>query len=805
MATFRPGAQVNAVHGSPAAPSWSPVDDAADDPITQLRLSEERLRLAQEVAQIGTFEWRIATGAVIWSSELEALHGLAPRTFGATVDAWLSLVHPEDRTAVAHKLREALVTGKLEAEWRVMRPDGEVRSLGARAQVFVAADGAPDRLIGVNIDVTARRQAEDARHRTEALYRALASQLPNGAAFVVDRDLRYLVAEGQVLRARGLTPADYEGRTLREASTTADADQKEADYRGALAGQPFKREHEENGRFFITHGVPLRDAQGEIYAVLAFSYDITDQRRTFNALRRTESLLTAVLEALPAGVAMADADGALFRVNKVFREQWGVAPATTSWQQYGEWEGYRVDSGARLEAREWAMARALLDGEVITGDLVEIQPFHGGERRFLLNNAAPMHDNRGELIGAVVATFDVSEGVELDRALRARERELQMLTDHVPDVIARFDRQLRHTFVNRAVETFTGLPMEQFVGRTHREMGWPEHLCELWEQTIEKVFESGRPSEIEYELPTPNGLAYFASRYVPEFSPEGSVEYVISLHHDFTERRTAELAQRAALDAERRLAEQVRRAHDELESTVAARTHELRTANEELRSFAHSVAHDLRAPLRHMHGYAAALLETEAERLSPQSQAFARKLIDSAGRMDTLLQDLLAYSRVTHRELVLSSVPLEPVILQVVAGLRDEIDATQAQIEIKTPLPEVTANEGLLQQVLDALLSNAIKFVSPGVQPRIHIAAEQIGEFVRCTVQDNGIGIAPEYQTRIFGVFERLHHERDYSGNGIGLAIASRALERMNGRLEVESTAGEGSRFTLELRAGAST
>lgn len=236
-----------------------------------------------------------------------------------------------------------------------------------------------------------------------------------------------------------------------------------------------------------------------------------------------------------------------------------------------------------------------------------------------------------------------------------------------------------------------------------------------------------------------------------------------------------------------------------LEERVHERTARLQEANEELEAFAYSVSHDLRAPLRAMEGFAQALLEDHAEQMEPQAQDYARRIFEAAQRMDSLILDLLAYSRVSRMEMRRGPVKLETALQEALTDLAAEIAQKGAQVTVEEPLPRVLAHRSVLIQVLENLLSNAVKFVASGVQPCVRVWAQPRGDRVRLWVEDNGIGIAPEDQERIFRVFERLHGIEAYPGTGIGLAIVRKGVERMGGQVGVESEVGQGSRFWIEL------
>jgi signal transduction histidine kinase/PAS domain-containing protein len=242
-------------------------------------------------------------------------------------------------------------------------------------------------------------------------------------------------------------------------------------------------------------------------------------------------------------------------------------------------------------------------------------------------------------------------------------------------------------------------------------------------------------------------------------------------------------------------------ANQQLEQRVQDRTEALAEANLELRAFAHTVAHDLRAPLRNIHGFADALIEDEAARLSGTGRRFLERIAEGVGRLDRMTTDLLDYSKLSRSELRQGSVELERVVQLALQDLHDQIADAHARVEVEQPLPAVQAHEALLVQVFDNLVGNALKFVAPGTVPHVRIRARATGEWVEVEVADNGIGIAPSERERVFGVFERLHGQEGYPGTGIGLAIVRRAVERMGGSVRIVDAAGAGTLFVVSLRA----
>jgi signal transduction histidine kinase len=240
----------------------------------------------------------------------------------------------------------------------------------------------------------------------------------------------------------------------------------------------------------------------------------------------------------------------------------------------------------------------------------------------------------------------------------------------------------------------------------------------------------------------------------------------------------------------------------ELEARVAERTAQLQEINEELDTFAFSVSHDLRAPLRAIQGFAEVLLENRDKPSDPERGEYLGRIVAAAQDMDRLILDLLSYSRLSRQELLLHPVSLAQVVREAVEQLEPAGEGSPFHLEIAGKLPQIRGDYAVLVRVVLNLLSNAVKYVAQGVTPELRIWAEQTDASVRLFVQDNGIGIAPENQERIFRVFERLHGVESYQGNGIGLAISRKAVTRLGGRIGVQSQLGKGSRFWIELPRG---
>jgi PAS domain S-box-containing protein len=225
----------------------------------------------------------------------------------------------------------------------------------------------------------------------------------------------------------------------------------------------------------------------------------------------------------------------------------------------------------------------------------------------------------------------------------------------------------------------------------------------------------------------------------------------------------------------------------DLERQVADRTTTLRQAVTDLEDFSYTVSHDLRSPLRAMQGFSEALLEDYSDKLDEHAKNYLGRIKNASIRLDRLIQDLLAFTRISRQD-----VELEP-----------NLNPPAADIRIDGPLPRVMGREASLTQVFSNLLGNAVRFVEPGKTPQIRVWSEDRGPKVRIWIADNGVGISPDDQQRIFEMFVQINDPQRYGGTGVGLAIVKKAAQTLRGDVGVESEEGHGSKFWVELNKAA--
>ncbi|MCK6626425.1 MAG: PAS domain-containing protein [Anaerolineae bacterium] len=553
--------------------------------------------------------------------------------------------------------------------------------------------------------------------------------------------------------------------------------------------------------------------------------EIIERRRVEHALRESESNYRLLMEQASDGIFIADYQGNLLEVNSKGCEM----------LDYTHTELLRLNLLSDLIPAEDLAARPIRMKELLAGKTIL------AERRFRCRNgtilpveisAKMLDDGRLQaIVRDITERKQAQESLQryAERVKTLQELDRAILAAQSPEAIAQV--ALHHIqqlipFQQAAVvgfdfESYEAVMLAAYVSGQARVMvgvhppldmfGIAEELRQGSSTTSDNILSFVQPPLALQALGVEGNCCYINVPLVAKGKLIGGLSLGADTADAFTPEGVdiaREVADPLAVAIQQaRLHEQIQRYAAELEQRVAERTAKLEEINDELNSFSFSVSHDLRAPLRAVHGFADALLEDYTAVLDEEGQKYAQRIVDAAHRMDILIQDLLVYSRLSRSDLRLQPVDLDAVVTDVLTQLEITLQEQRARLKVEKPLPRVIGHYATVVQIVSNLVSNAVKFVPAGVQPSIRIWAEIIktspGETreaaVRLWVEDNGIGIEPEYQERIFQIFERLHGIEAYPGTGVGLAIVRKGAARLGGRAGVESHPGHGSRFWIEL------
>lgn len=527
---------------------------------------------------------------------------------------------------------------------------------------------------------------------------------------------------------------------------------------------------------------PIEPQGGADTGTVLVIRDVTERNARARALAESEANYRYTIELNPQIPWRASPDGAIER----FSDRWLTLTGQARDAVAGAgWSSVVLAEDRPAMMQAWAQA-------VSSGEPFDVEfRIHaaGGAVRWMRSRANPRRDDSGAIVAWYGLTEDIHARKESELALNSTLAQIATIYRAVPVGLGLVGPDLRLAELNEALAEVSNMSRQAIVGKAPAEV-LPAPMGERVTRVLEQVRQERRQvTGVEFSMGPETGAARqrdWLASYYPVLDGGGLQGIVVAL----LEVTQIKAAQRELIEA-----------NQLLEQRVEERTAQIAEANAELRAFAHTIAHDLRAPLRNVEGFATALLEDEAERMSEDGRLFAGRIVAAVVRMDRLITDLLAYSRLSRAELRLERVDLGTVVKTVLRDLEAQLGESGARVDIAWPLPAVRGNATILVQVIANLVSNAAKFVDKGVVPYITASGTRDGTVARLLIGDNGIGIAPEHREHVFGVFERLHGHERYPGTGIGLAIVKKGLERMGGSVRILDREGGGTIFELTLPA----
>jgi PAS domain S-box-containing protein len=756
-----------------------------EDQTVALRDSEEQLRLALEASRTGTWNWDLATGIFSWDDYLHNLFGQRPGAFGGTYEAFLNLLHPDDRGAVAAALAQARdKKEEFDVEFRVTWADGSRHYLAAHGKAFYSPEGKPLRVTGVALDISERKQAQEIRS-------FLAAIVESSNEAIIGKDL-----EGKVVswnsgaeRIFGYTAAEMLGQSILRI-IAPDRPNEEA--------QILKAAREGSVRIYETVRIakggepievsltvsPIRDARSEIIGISSMARDITERKRAERDLQESRARLSGIIGSAMDAIISVDSNQRVTMFNAAAERMFRCKASDVIGQALDRFipvrfrdrhRGFLADFGSK-----GATSRAM-------GQLRPLAGLRADGTEFPIEASISHIEIEGQKIYTVILR-DITERQQAQESLERHAtvlREQAELLD-LANVLAR-DLDDRIILWNAGMEKMYGWTKPEALGKVSHEL-FEAHYDQPLE-TIRALFMEQGHWEGEVTHKRKDGARIVvACQWVLHKDERGGPAAILEINNDVTERRQAE--------------QEVVRMNAALEQRVQERTAELTSANRELEAFTYSVAHDLRAPLRHIDAFTRILHEDFGDILPAEARRYLDNIRRGSQNMSQLVDDLLNLARIGRQEIRRTPTDLHRLVEDIVREFRNELEGRRVEWRI-LPLPKVQGDTGLLRQVFTNLLSNAIKYTRPRPVAVIEIGHVNMDGDTALFVRDNGVGFNMRYADKLFGVFQRLHRAEDFEGTGVGLATVERIIRKHGGHVWAEAAEGKGATFYFTLGAAA--
>ena len=503
----------------------------------------------------------------------------------------------------------------------------------------------------------------------------------------------------------------------------------------------------------------LFDSNENITGFLGIAQDISDRKQAEKELRD----LTTAMQNAVEGISRLDIEGRYLNMNRAYANKCGYEPE--------EMIGLEWPITVHPDDVEMLM---LAYQEMLSSGKVEV------EARGVRKNGSFFYkqltmvkacDEQGTFNGHHCFMKDITERKLTERALQESESKYRQIVELAEEGIWVIDGNARTTYANRAMARMLGYEELEMFGRSLFDF-MDEQAIQLANDNME-LRRQGIAQRYEFRLKNQDGKdvwTYMSTS--PVMDEKGNLLSSCTLVYNITERKKAD-------------------------RQMLQLTEDLKRSNEELEQFAYVASHDLQEPLRAVTSYTQLLADRYQGNLDEKADKYINYIVDGATRMQQLINDLLAYSRLGTRGQEFEPTDCNAAVQQSLCNLQIAIAEKKAVITCDA-MPTVMADESQLVQLFQNLIANSIKFCRQDI-PLIDIAARRQENEWLFYVRDNGIGIAPEYADRIFIIFGRLHGRREYSGTGIGLAMCKRIVERHGGRIWVESQEGKGATFYFSI------
>jgi PAS domain S-box-containing protein len=668
--------------------------------------------------------------------------------------------------------------------------------------------GVDGRTVGlgvIGIDVTDRFVAETRLRESESRFRNLAESMPQ-IVWMTRPDGYHEYYNARWYEYTGMNAEESIGWGWSGPLHPEDQARSEARWKQSTStGEPYEIQYRFRGangtyRWFLGRANPVRDPDGKIVRWLGTCTDIEEQVRSSESLQESRRFLESILHSLPSHLVVIDAEGTIIKVNE-------------SWSEFGrengvphdyEWLGKNYFSQSNRIEEGAESVRGIQ--AVIQGDETLFQKEYSchslDKERFFLLRATRF---RGQGPVRVVLTHEnITDRVIAERQVRESADQLRQLAEGLPQLMWSCTPEGRCDYLSPQWVEYTGTPEREQLG-----FGWLDKLhpddrevtAEAWGSAVRGL----SVYDVEYRIRRKDGVyRWFAARGIPLTDEAEKIVKWYGTCTDIDDRkREAERLEGIVMD----------RTADLLEANEALQLSSelLQQSNEELEKFAYIASHDLQEPLRKIQAFGDRLTKKYRDTIGDQGKDYLDRILDSARRMRRLIEDLLAFSRITTKAKPLEWIDLSFIVREVLEDLEVRMEQTQGRVEFDS-LPTIQADFVQMKQLFQNLILNSLKFAKSGVPPVIKISSSRTSELptnsdpppppwsgFRIMIKDNGIGFEQEYAERIFELFQRLHGRKEYEGTGLGLAIVRKIVQRHGGSISAKGILGEGATFIIDL------
>ena len=664
-------------------------------------------------------------------------------------------------------------------ERRLLMPEGAVIDAEFTVTPFLDTGAADGRLVVVR-DLAARKSLSASLSQQDQYLRLITDTAPALIAYI-DTEERYRFVNAAYEPWFG-PRSGIIGNTVKEVTGTIYS-KIGPNLRRALAGETVSYEFTAHTLVGERHALavytPDIGSDGAVRGLSSMVTDITERKNAEQVLRRHEQQLRVITDVVPVFIAQCDRDYRLHFVNRTYADRFAWHPEDAIGKRIPELIGEQAFARIRPRMEE------ALSGKPQEQDIALTMP--DGQIAHMHLMYAPERDEQGSVRGLIAAVRDVSRLREAEERLQRREREFKMLVENSPDIISRIDRDMRHLYVNPAIEKLTGLKAAAYIGKTKAELGLPTSVVQAWDKAAHTAFEQGVEQRLDFDYIVDGEMRYFSGRVVPEPDSKGHIESVVGVAYDVTSRAKME-KERDELLARERTAR--------IQAETAARARD---------EFLAIVSHELRAPLNGIQSWAHVLENYVKEATSaPLAQRALKGIKTGVGQQVRLIEDLLDVTRMMSGKLRLVRQPLAllPTLQAAVEGVRTA--AANKRIVItcnyRITSEQIDGDADRVQQIFWNLLSNAIKFTAEG--GNVWLDATHTEKEICITVRDDGVGISPEFIPHLFNRFsqEDTTTTRDHNGLGLGLFLVRHLVELHGGRVTARSDGqGKGTTFTVHF------